>query len=105
MPSLPFWRRSGAARVRLIRRPWFQPNLIKEGHTGVPQGTRPWRNFDPRVENQRLAYLMALRNYAFATAPVRSLTPELTSDSDYFDPAGGAVPANQRTQKWYPARA
>jgi hypothetical protein len=34
---------------------------------------------------------------------VRSLTPQLTADSDYFDSAGGTVPNNQRTQKWYPA--
>lgn len=83
--------------------PWFQPNLIEQAHTGVPSGTRPWRNRDPRVENQRLAYLLTLRNYAFASAPVRSLTPQLTSDSDYFDPAGASVPSAQRSQKWYPA--
>ena len=57
--------------------PWFQPNKIEEAHTGVPSGTRPWRNFDPRQESQRLAYLLALRNYAFASAPVRALTPTL----------------------------
>jgi hypothetical protein len=83
--------------------PWFQPNLIEQAHTGVPQGTRPWRNVDPRVEAQRLAYLLTLRNYAFASAPVRSLTPSLTADSDYFDSAGQTIPSNQRTQKWYPA--
>jgi hypothetical protein len=83
--------------------PWFQPNLIETAHTGVPSGTRPWRNFDPRNVSERLAYLMALRNYAFASEPVRSLTPQLTADSDYFDSAGGSVPANQRSQKWYPA--
>jgi hypothetical protein len=83
--------------------PWFQPNLIEQAHTGVPSGTRPWRNFDPRVESQRLAYLLTLRNYAFASAPVRSLTPQLTADSDYFDSTGGTVPAAQRSQKWYPA--
>lgn len=83
--------------------PWFTPNLIEQAHTGVPQGTRPWRNVDPRVENQRLAYLLALRNYAFASEPVRSLTPQFTADSDYFDTAGGTVPQNQRAQKWYPA--
>lgn len=37
--------------------PWFQPNKIEEAHTGVPSGTRPWRNLDPRQEPQRLAYL------------------------------------------------
>jgi hypothetical protein len=83
--------------------PWFQPNLIETAHTGVPSSNRPWRAFDPRQESQRLAYLMALRNYAFASAPVRALTPQLTADSDYFDPAGGNVPAAQRGQKWYPA--
>jgi hypothetical protein len=46
------------------RGPWFQPNLIEQAHTGVPSGTRPWRNFDPRQESQRIAYLLALRNYA-----------------------------------------
>jgi hypothetical protein len=83
--------------------PWFQPNLIENAHTGVPSGTRPWRTVDPRDASQRLAYLLALRNYAFASEPVRSMTPQLTADSDYFDPAGGTVPANQRAQKWYPA--
>ena len=83
--------------------PWFQPNLIENAHTGVPSGTRPWRNFDPRNVSQRLAYLLALRNYAFASEPVRSMTPQLTADSDYFDATGGTVPANQRSQKWYPA--
>jgi hypothetical protein len=83
--------------------PWFQPNLIEQAHTGVPHGTRPWRSFDPRQESQRLAYLLTLRNYAFASAPVRSLTPELTADSDYFDSTGGSLPNNHRTQKWYPA--
>ncbi len=83
--------------------PWFQPNLIEQAHTSVPSGTRPWRSFDPRVESQRLAYLLTLRNYAFASAPVRSLTPQLTTDGDYFDSTGGAVPAAQRSQKWYSA--
>ena len=83
--------------------PWFQPNLIEEAHTGIPSGTRPWRSFDPDVDSQRLAYVLALRNYAFASEPVRSITPQLTADSDYFDPIGGTVPQNQRTQKWYPA--
>ena len=83
--------------------PWFQPNLIENAHTGIPSGTRPWRNHDPRNASQRLAYLLALRNYAFASEPVRSLTPQLTADSDYFDTIGGTVPANQRGQKWYPA--
>jgi hypothetical protein len=83
--------------------PWFQPHLIEQAHTGVPSGTRPWRNFDPTQESQRLRYVLALRNYAFASEPVRRLTPQLTSDSDYFDSAGGTVPNNQRTQKWYPA--
>jgi hypothetical protein len=83
--------------------PWFQPNLIEEAHTGVPAGTRPWRNFDPLQESQRLAYLLALRNYAFASAPVRALTPMLTADTDYFDSTGGTVPTTQRAQKWYPA--
>jgi hypothetical protein len=55
------------------------------------------------VESQRLAYLLTLRNYAFASEQVRSLIPTLTADTDYFDPAGRAVPAAQRTQKWYPA--
>lgn len=83
--------------------PWFQPNLIENAHTGVPQGARPWRSFDPRREDQRLAYLLALRNYAFASGPVRSLSPQFTGDAGYFDPAGGSVPASQRAQNWYPA--
>lgn len=83
--------------------PWFQPNLIESAHTGMPSGTRPWRSFDPRQETQRLPYLVALRNYAFASAEVRSLTPALTADSDYLDATGGSVPNAQRAQKWYPA--
>jgi hypothetical protein len=58
---------------------------------------------DPREESQRLAYLLTLRNYAFASAEVRRLTPQLTADSDYFDPAGRDVPAGQHSQSWYPA--
>jgi hypothetical protein len=83
--------------------PWFTPNLLEQAHTGVPQSTRPWLAFDARVETQRLQYLLALRNYAFASHVVRALTPQLTDDADFFDPAGGAVPAAQRNQKWYPA--
>ena len=69
----------------------------------MPSGTRPWRTVDPRVESQRLAYLATLRNYAFASEPARSYTPQLTADADYFDTTGASVPANQRTQKWYTA--
>ena len=83
--------------------PWYQPNLIENAHTGVPQGRRPWRSFDPRQDDQRLGYLLALRNYAFASEPVRGITPQLTADGDYLDPSGGTIPPNQRTQKWYPA--
>ncbi len=83
--------------------PWFTPNLIENAHTGVPTGTRPWRQFDPRLESQRLPYLLALRNYAFASAPVRGLTPSLPADGDYRDPVGGNVPTAQRNQSWYPA--
>jgi hypothetical protein len=83
--------------------PWFQPNKIEEAHTGVPSGARPWQSIDPRVESQRLAYLLALRNYAFTSAQVRALTPTLTADTDYLDTTGGTVPAGQRGQKWYPA--
>jgi hypothetical protein len=83
--------------------PWFVPNLIENAHTGIPQGTRPWRGLNPQVESQRLAYAMTLRNYAFASEEVRKLTPNLTADSDYFDPVGRDVPAAQRSQKWYPA--
>lgn len=83
--------------------PWFKPNLIETAHTGIPQGTRPWQSIDPRDVNQRLRYLLALRNYAFVSDEVRKLTPQLTQDSDYLDPLGGTVAANFRTQKWYPA--
>jgi hypothetical protein len=34
---------------------------------------------------------------------VRSLTPQLTADSDYLHPAGGSLSAPFRSQKWYPA--
>jgi hypothetical protein len=83
--------------------PWFQPNLLEEASTGVPRGSRPWSAFDPRNPDERLAYVLALRNYAFASLITRSLTPQLTSNTDYLDPAGGAVPDAQRNQKWYPA--
>jgi hypothetical protein len=83
--------------------PWFTPEPIENATTGAPTGARPWESFDPGNAAQRLAYLLALRNYAFASAPVRALTPALTSDADYFDPLGGTVPANQQSQKWYPA--
>lgn len=84
--------------------PWFQPNLLEQAATGVPGGSRPWRQFDPRdSDDERLAYALALRNYAFGSAVVRSLTPNLSADSQYFDPDGGSVPASQRNQKWYPA--
>jgi hypothetical protein len=83
--------------------PWFTPELIETVTGSGPSGARPWESFDPTVAAQRLPYLLALRNYAFASAPVRALTPALTGDADYFDAAGGTVPANQKSQKWYPA--
>ena len=83
--------------------PWFQPNLIEKAATGVPGGSRPWLAFDPRDADERLAYALALRNYAFGSSVVHGLTPQLTDDADYRDPAGGAVSAAQRNQKWYPA--
>jgi hypothetical protein len=83
--------------------PWFAPNLIETAHTGVPQSTRPWRAFDPRDVDERLPYVLALRNYAFSSHVVRGLIPDLTADSNYIDPAGGTVPQNQQEQHWYPA--
>lgn len=83
--------------------PWFQPNLLEQASTGVPSGSRPWLAFDPRDPDERLAYALALRNYAFSSAIARGLTPQLTADADYRDPAGGTVSAAQRNQKWYPA--
>lgn len=83
--------------------PWFQPNLIEQASTGVPSGSRPWRAFDPRDPDERLAYALALRNYAFGSAIAHALTPNLSADSHYLDPDGGTVPASQRGQKWYPA--
>jgi hypothetical protein len=83
--------------------PWFTPNLIEQAHSGIPAGTRPWRQFDPREPNQRLAYVLALRNYAFSSAPVRNWPPQLTAESDYTTPTGGTVPDNLRAQSWYPA--
>jgi hypothetical protein len=83
--------------------PIFTPNLIETAtSSGVPTGTRPWANFDPRIPAERLNYTLALRNYAFASAPVHSLTPSL-AESAYTDSAGGTVPANQKSQKWFPA--
>lgn len=83
--------------------PWFQPELIETATTAGPTDPRPWRSIDPRQEKERLAYALTLRNYAFASAPVRSLTPTLTADADYFDTFGRVPAANLRTQKWYPA--
>jgi hypothetical protein len=85
--------------------PWFSPEPIENASNsaGVPTGPRPWESFDPEVAAQRVPYLLALRNYAFASAPVRALTPALTNDSDYFDSTGGSVPADQKSQTWYPA--
>ena len=83
--------------------PWFRPNLIEQAASGVPGGSRPWSAFDPRDADERLAYALALRNYALSSSVVKSLTPQLTSDQDYRDPAGGTVSTAQRNQKWYPA--
>ena len=83
--------------------PWFAPNLLEQASTGVPSGSRPWRAIDPRVASERLAYALALRNYAFGSAVVRGLTPQLTDDAAYLDPAGGDLTQAQRDQKWYPA--
>ncbi|HYM86188.1 MAG TPA: hypothetical protein VET30_05570 [Pseudoxanthomonas sp.] len=83
--------------------PWFQPNLLEQAATGVPSGSRPWLAFDPRDADERLAYALALRNYALGSSVVRGLTPQLTADGDYRDPAGGTVTTAQRNQKWYPA--
>lgn len=82
--------------------PIFTPNFIETVPSTIPTGTRPWANFDPRIPAERLKYALALRNYAFASAPVRALTPSL-AESAYTDSAGGTVPANQKNQKWYPA--
>ncbi|MBW8811690.1 MAG: hypothetical protein JF591_23355, partial [Lysobacter sp.] len=70
--------------------PWFMPAQLEDAATGVPGTTRPWTasSVDPRQETKRLAYALTLRNYAFASAPVRALTPALTNDTDYFDSAG-----------------
>ncbi|MEO6519258.1 MAG: hypothetical protein ABIO17_09755 [Pseudoxanthomonas sp.] len=83
--------------------PWFQPSLLEQAATGVPGGSRPWSAFDPRDPAERLAYALALRNYAMSSAVVRALTPQLDADADYRDPLGGAVTTTQRNQKWYPA--
>lgn len=83
--------------------PWFQPHLLEQAATGVPGGSRPWRAFDPRDADERLAYALALRNYAMGSSVARALTPSLSADSHYFDAAGGTVTATQRNQKWYPA--
>jgi len=83
--------------------PWFQPEPLENATTNGPAATRPWMQFDPREEDERLRYLLALRNYAFTSKAVRALTPTLTADSDYRDAAGGAVAQSLRDQKWYPA--
>ena len=35
--------------------PWFRPNPLEQAFTGVPSGSRPWRAFDPRDPDERLA--------------------------------------------------
>jgi hypothetical protein len=81
----------------------FTPELIENATTNGPGAKRPWRNFDPRIPAERLAYTLALRNYAFSSRPVRELTPQLTAVSNYRDPIGGTVTATLRDQRWYPA--
>lgn len=83
--------------------PWFQPALIEKATTNGPTGSRPWQSFNPAVVSERLKYLLALRNYAFASRDLRAFTPTLISDTNYRDPAGGAVRRPLRSQKWYPA--
>jgi hypothetical protein len=83
--------------------PWFQPQLIENATTTGPTTARPWMSFDPTVVSQRLNYLLALRNYAFASTDLRAYTPQLTADAQYRDPAGGGVDQSLRNQKWYPA--
>jgi len=83
--------------------PWFRPELIENATASGPGGTRPWLNFTPTVESERLKYLLALRNYAFTSAQLRALTPQLTADSTYRDSSAGGVSASLRQQKWYPA--
>ena len=68
--------------------PWFTPNLIEQAQTGVPSGTRPWRSVDPRVENQRLAYLLTLRNFGYGVGE------EWDKTRTYFARAWPAVMAN-----------
>ena len=81
----------------------FTPELIENATTAGPSATRPWRNFDPRIPAERLEYVLALRNYAFSSKPVKSFTPQSTAASFYRDPLGGPVAASLVSQKWYPA--
>lgn len=83
--------------------PWFQPERIEKATTNGPSVARPWQAVDPRVETNRIKYLLALRNYAFASKDLRRFTSNLTADSVYRDPAGGAVARSLRNQRWYPA--
>ena len=83
--------------------PWFKPELIENATTNGPSAARPWMNFDPTVEAERLSYLLALRNYAFTSSDLRAYTPQFTADVQYLDPAGGTVDQSLSSQKWYPA--
>ena len=83
--------------------PWFTPERVETATTNGPTATRPWLNFDPRVEAERLRYLLALRNYAFTSRDLRAFTPQFTADSNYRDQAGGGVAQSLRNQRWYPA--
>lgn len=83
--------------------PWFQPERVETATSSGPTATRPWLNFDPRVESERLRYLLALRNYAFTSRDLRAFTSLLTTDASYRDASAGGVPQPLRTQNWYPA--
>jgi hypothetical protein len=83
--------------------PWFEPKLIEKATTTGPSAARPWLAVDPTADAEREKYLLALRNSAFASAPLRAFTPQLTADSAYRDPLGGAVARTLQRQAWYPA--
>jgi hypothetical protein len=84
--------------------PWFTPERVETATTNGPTAARPWFNFDPTVEAERLRYLLALRNYAFTSRDLRRFTPQLTADSNYRDQAGGVSPSRYAIKGGIPRR-
>ena len=68
-------RRFHRAQDRRCRRPipgpWFQPSLLEQAATGVPRDRGRGCASIRAIPIERLAYALALRNYALSSAVVR----------------------------------